>query len=93
MQSEINVLRRQLEKSEKGSIEFKTGSQESGNRPRELEQQRDQAVRRADAAEAKLVSVAAERDALSAEIEELKRNVHDAGLRAYGAAELNMAKI
>ena len=93
LESEIKVLRRQLEKSERGNAEFTPCSLESGNQPRELEKQRDQAIRRADAAEAKLESVTEERDALSAEIEGLKRIFHDGDFHAYDADELNMAEI
>lgn len=92
LESEIQILRGQLDKSASGDVEFTPGALESGDQPRELEEQRDRAIRRADAAEAKLVAVAAERDALSAEIEELKRNFHDADLRAFGAGELNIAE-
>ena len=93
LESEIQILRRQLEKSASGNAEFTPGSQESGDQLGDLENQRDQAIRRADAAEAKLVSVTEERDALSAEIAGLKGIFHDAGLRAYGADELNVAEI
>ena len=92
LESEIQILRGQLDKSASGDVEFTPGALESGNQPRELEEQRDRAIRRADAAEAKLVSVAAERDALSAEIDRLKRIFHDADFRAYDANEPNMAE-
>ena len=93
LESEIKVLRRQLETNERGSTEFTPGPRGSGNQARELEKQRHQAIERADAAEAKLVSVTEERDALAVEIEGLKRIIHDAGLHAPGADELNMAEI
>ena len=93
LESEIKVLRGQLEKNERGSTEFTPGPRESGNQPRELEKQRYEAIQRADAAEAKLVSVSEERDALAVEIERLKRILHDSGLHAYVADELNIAEI
>ena len=93
LESEIKVLRGQLETNERSSTEFTPGPRGSGNQARELEKQRQQAIERADAAEAKLVSVTEERNALSAEIEGLKRIFHDAGLHAYVADELNMAEI
>ena len=93
LESEIKVLRGQLEKNERGNTEFTSGPQGSGTQARELEKQRQQAIERADAAEAKLVSVSEERDALAVEIERLKRMFHDSGLHAYVADELNMAEI
>ena len=47
LESEIQILRGQLENSARGNIEFTPSALESGNQLRELEEQRDQVIRRA----------------------------------------------